>query len=142
MSFGFSVGDFLAFLNLVERVASEVRSYKDAPRHFQHLAFELAALHGTLQHVLRLESSDINESDSLQKIRAIALHCQQPIQSFRDKMYGFDQALGYYRTASTALTLKRRLHWSMVKKSDAEELRECVASQMIAINVLIGVHTM
>lgn len=142
MSFGFSVGDFIALLNLVERVASEVKSYKDAPRHFQNLAFELAALHGTLQHVLRLKSSDLDESDSLEKIRAVALHCQQPVQSFRDKMYGFDQALGHYRTASVALTLKRRLHWSLIQKADAIELRECVASQMIAINVLIGVHTM
>jgi hypothetical protein len=142
MSFGFSVGDFITFVNLVERVSAEVKAYKDAPRHFQHLSFELYALHETLLHVLRLEAFDVHDTNSLEKIKAVALHCQQPIQAFRDRMYGFEQSLGYYRTASMPLAFRRRLHWSLIKKSDADELREHVVSQMIAINIFIGTQTM
>ena len=34
MSFGYAVGDVIAILNLFERVAVEVRNYRNAPQHF------------------------------------------------------------------------------------------------------------
>jgi hypothetical protein len=94
MSFGFSVGDFIAFIGLVERVANEIREYKNAPQHFQCLAFELRALHSTLQTLLSQEPVDSYDAGHLERIRAMALHCQQPIQAFRDKMSAQMPVLG------------------------------------------------
>jgi len=70
----------------------------------------------------------------------MALHCQQPIQAFRDKMSSSEASL---RTKKkTGSIIGRRIHWSMVERKYAESLQDSVASQMISINVLMGARMM
>ncbi|KAJ4175245.1 hypothetical protein NW754_005666 [Fusarium falciforme] len=71
MSFGYAIGDVIAVLGLIERVAIELRNYKDAPSHFQQFRVELDLVHSTLQHVLRLEPESDKERQTLDQIRAI-----------------------------------------------------------------------
>jgi hypothetical protein len=86
MSFGYVIDDVIAVLGLFERVAIELRNYKDAPMHFQQLRAELDLVHSTLKHVLSLEPDCIEELQTLEKIRAIVVHCSQPLQAMVNKM--------------------------------------------------------
>jgi hypothetical protein len=140
MSFGFSVGDFLAAIHTIKRVAEEVQSYKDAPRHFQQLSAELRLLHNTLQCVLHIQTTDSSELAGLDRIRMIAMHCHQPLQAFIDKMRPKETSLGHFRSAGTASTIGRRLHWSLIAKKEVEDMRKVIMSEMVAINVLLGVQ--
>ena len=54
MSFGYAVGDVITILNHFERVAIEVRNYRDAPQHFQQLSVELHLLQQTFHRLLRV----------------------------------------------------------------------------------------
>lgn len=140
MSFGFAVGDVLAVLNLFERVALEVRNYRSAPRHFQQLGVELHLLQRTLKRLLQIEPTTEDEVQQLEYIRAIAIHCHQPIQAFINKMQPSERSLGHARSCTTLSTIGRRLHWSLVAKNDVDELRKVIMSEMIAINMLLGMQ--
>ena len=140
MSFGFSVGDFLAAIHTIKRLAEEVQSYKNAPEHFQQLSAQLRLFHNTLQCVLDIQTTDPKELASLDQIRMIAMHCRQPLQAFVDKMRPKETSLGHFRSVGTASTIGRRLHWSMIAKKDVEGLRKVIMSEMVAINVLLGVQ--
>jgi len=140
MSFGFSVGDFLAAIHTIKRVAEEVQSYQNAPRHFQQLGAELRLLHSTLQCVLDIEVTDLTQKASLDRIRMIAIHCHQPLQAFVEKMRLKETRLGHFRSAGTASTIGTRLHWSLIVKKDVDDLRKVTVSEMVAINVLLGVQ--
>jgi hypothetical protein len=94
MSFGYAVGDVVAILNLFERVVKEIRNYRDAPRHFQQLQVELELLRNTIQLVLHLQATVPEEKECLERIRAILVHCQQPLQAFVDKMRLKENNLG------------------------------------------------
>jgi hypothetical protein len=76
MSFGYAVGDVIAVIGLLERIAQEVQNYRDAPRHFQQLGAELALLHSTIQCVLQVEATQAHEVEILERIRALAMHCR------------------------------------------------------------------
>ncbi|KAJ0150907.1 Uncharacterized protein HZ326_6634 [Fusarium oxysporum f. sp. albedinis] len=65
MSFGYGVGDVIAVLGHCERVAIELRNYKDTPMQFQQLRAPSLISCG---------------------IRAIVIYCAQPLQSMADKM--------------------------------------------------------
>ncbi len=80
MSFGIGVGDVFAVLGLIEKVAGEIKNYRSAPRHFQQLQAELDLLHSTIQYVLRIDPSTPEEDKALDLIRAVALHCNQPLR--------------------------------------------------------------
>ena len=140
MSFGFAVGDVVAILNLFERVVVEVRNYRNAPRHFQQLATELHLLQTTLQRLLHVEPADDEERAHLEYIRAIAIHCSQPLQAFVAKMRPSERSLGHIRSTGTLSTIGTRLHWSLITRQDVEEVRKVVLTEMTAINMLLGMQ--
>ncbi len=140
MSFGFAVGDVIAAVQLFERVAIEVRNYRDAPQHFQQLGTELHLLQRALQRLLQVEPNDEDEREQLEQIRAIALHCHQPVQAFIDKMRPSNISLGHVSFSRTLSTIGRRLHWSLVTRRDVDELRKVILSEMVAINMLLAIQ--
>ncbi|CAM1510770.1 Fc.00g082830.m01.CDS01 [Cosmosporella sp. VM-42] len=140
MSFGYAVGDVIAVLGLFERIAIELRNYKDAPAHFQQLRAELDLVHTTLKHVLHLEPESNADRQTLEQIRAIVVHCSQPLESMVDKMHSREGSLGHFRTTRRLCSIGTRLHWSMVAQSDVDALRKTIMSEMAAINILLGVQ--
>ncbi|RSM20299.1 hypothetical protein BHE90_008547 [Fusarium euwallaceae] len=140
MSFGYAIGDVIAVLGLIERVAIELRNYKDAPSHFQQLRVELDLVHSTLKHVLRLEPESDEERQTLDQVRAIVCHCSQPLQAMADKMRSKEGSLGHFRTTRTLSSIGTRLHWSMVAQSDVDEFRKTIMSEMAAINILLSLN--
>lgn len=140
MSFGYAVGDVCAVLNLVERVAYEVRNYRNAPAHFQQLRLELDLMRSTLQQVISIEPADQVEHTNLQRIRAIAIHCLQPLQGFISKIQGKEASLGHFRTTRSLSSVGTRLHWSLISKADVEDLRKTILSEMVAINLLFSMQ--
>ncbi|EXL54410.1 hypothetical protein FOCG_05279 [Fusarium oxysporum f. sp. radicis-lycopersici 26381] len=140
MSFGYAVGDVIAILGLFERIAIELRNYKDAPMHFQRLCAELDLVRSTLKHVLMLEPESPAERQRLEKVRAIIMHCGQPLQSMAEKMRAKESSLGHFKTTRSLSSIGTRLHWSMIAQGDVEELRKTIMSQMAAINILLSVQ--
>ena len=140
MSFGYGVGDVIAILNLLERVAVEVRNYRDAPRHFQQLGAELHLVQRTLQRLLQIEPIGEEDFGQIEQIRAIAIHCHQPLQAFVNKMRPSEKSLGHIRSSSTLSAVGRRLHWSLITKNDVDELRKVIMSEMVTINTLLGIQ--
>ena len=140
MSFGF--GDAVAALKLVERVAIVIQDYRDAPQHFRQLGAELHLLQKTIQRLLQVEPSDDEEKARLEQIRAIALHCQQPILDFVDKLRLNEKSFSHINSAGTLSTLGSKMHWSLIARQDVDQLRKAIAAEMIAINLLLGMQQM
>ncbi|KAI8718094.1 hypothetical protein NCS52_00887400 [Fusarium sp. LHS14.1] len=140
MSLGYAIGDVIAVLGLIERVAIELRNYKNAPSHFKQLRVELDLVHSTLQHVLRLEPESDEELQTLNQIRAIVVHCSQPLQAMADKMRSKEGSLGHFRTTSSLSSIGTRLHWSMVAQIDVDALTKTIMSEIAAINILLSVQ--
>lgn len=140
MSFGFGVGDVIAVLGLFERIAREIQQYRGAPRHFQELQVELGLMKSTLSHVLEIQPQSPDETARIGQIRAIALHCQQPLLNFIEKLRRREPSLSHFKTAGTLATVGKRLHWSLVSCADVEDLRRVLLSEMLALNVLLGTH--
>lgn len=140
MSFGFGVGDFIAVLELFERIAREIRHFHGAPRHFQELQVELGLMKSTLSYVLQMQPESPDEAASIEQIRAVALHCQQPLLDFIEKLRRREPCLGHFKTASTLATVGARLHWTLISHADVDDLRRVLISQMLALNVLLGTH--
>ena len=140
MSFGYGIGDAIAVVNLLERVIAEVRNYRDAPRHFQNLGLGLQLLQRALQRLLEVDPCDESGFQQLEQIKAIAMHCRQPLLSFIDKMRPSETSLGLVRTTETLSATGKRLHWSLITRKDVDELRQVVVSEMVAINMLLAVQ--
>ena len=140
MSINYGIGDALAVVNLIERVVVELRAYRDAPRHFQHLAVELQLLQRALHRLLEIEPCDDSDLQQLEEIKAIATHCRQPLLDFINKMRPSETYLGPIRSTGTLSSIGKRLHWSLLRRKDVEGLRQAAISELTAINMLLAVQ--
>lgn len=138
MSFGWAAGDVLAVINLFERVIVELRNYRHAPTHFQQLHVELNMHLATIQTVLTVEPDMPGQFVIVQRMRAIATSCQDPLNRLIEKMHSKDKVLGNFRSTAALHGVGTRLHWSMVARGDVEGLRNELLSKMLAINILLG----
>lgn len=133
-----SAGELIAILGLFERVAIELRNYKDSPAHFQHLGVELDLLRSTLRHALQLRPENDDERHTLDKVGAIATHCLQPLQALAEKMRAKESSLGHFRTTGSLVNIGTRVHWSLIARKDVDELRKVILAEMVAINMLLS----
>lgn len=144
-----SLGDVIAFAGLIERIIVEVKSYRSAPEHFQRLALELAFLGQVCNQINQLEPMSQGEIAHIQRMRAISMQCLGPLRAFEEKMRKFDSVLGVEtwkggngNTKSLPQrkleNFRQRLHWSMIEKREVDELRAILASEILAINTLLG----
>jgi hypothetical protein len=141
MSFGFSIGDFFATLHLLKRAAEEIRNYRNAPTHFQRLLVELELLQNTIRQAIAAEPTNHGEKALIERIRAIALHCNGPLQMFLDKMRSKEGSLGHFRKR-TFSDVGIRINWSVLTRNDIDDLRKVILSEMVAINMLLSVQQM
>ncbi|KAF4499635.1 hypothetical protein FAGAP_4185 [Fusarium agapanthi] len=142
MSFGYSIGDLIAIAGLIERIVVEVKSYKEAPHHFQRLAIELDFLSKVCHQAFHLVSSRVDEQARLERVRAIALQCLGPLQEFEEKMRRYENTLGPKDCSDNSRkgwvrSFKKRLHWSAIARHEVDELRAILTSEILAINTLL-----
>lgn len=138
MSFGYAVGDVIAILGLFERIAIELRNYKNAPAHFQQLGAEIDLLQGAIRHALGIIPQNEAHRRTLERVRAIVLHCMPPLQALVEKMRSRESSLGHFRTSRMSLGhIGTRIHWSMIAKQDIDEVRVTIMSEIAAINMLL-----
>ena len=85
--FGFSVGDFLAAIDLVGKAAKALKETSGATRQFQQASVDLIALDNVLTRVQRLKPTS-NNIDIVQTIHLCAHSCHLPLKHFIGEIEG------------------------------------------------------
>ncbi|KAL4882197.1 hypothetical protein BJY04DRAFT_50118 [Aspergillus karnatakaensis] len=138
MSFGYGLGDPISVLQLAERVATEIRNYRDAPQHFKRLQGELDLIQSGIRHVQQLQPADTEEAACIEQIRAVAMFSGPMLQKFVDKMLLKERTLGHFRTAKPWPTIGARLHWSLIDRHNVDDLRQVLITQMMVMGILMS----
>lgn len=136
-AYGHAISDLIAVLGLFERVAIELRDFKNAPAHFQQLGAEIDLLQNTMRHAVRLIPQNDSHRETLERVRAIVMHCLTPLQALVNKMRTKESSLGHFRTSKSLSNIGTRIHWSMIAKQDIDEVRITITSETVAINMLL-----
>ena len=124
-----------------------MRSYQDAPVHFQRLAIELGFLSQVCEQVFQLQPSCPEEKVQVERLRAIAMQCLGPLKEFETKMKRYDNTLGWNAWTSNPKKRKRwsnfkkQLHWSTIDRHQVDELRAILTSEILAINTLLTMQS-
>lgn len=140
MSFGFSVGDFLAAASLIEQAVSALQESGGSGFQYQRLTLQLHALGKTLQEVDRLEYAEGLEP-TVEAIKATALTCQLPLKEFLNSIKKYDQSLGLGRSAGIMKDVALKVKFVASKKPEAVmKLRAEITTYLGSINLLLGLY--
>lgn len=136
MSFGFSVGDFVAIARLVSDIANALRS--SSISEFKELVTELENVQRALYEIEHLVASPGQES-KIDSIKVAALRCRHPLDVFATRLKKY-QALG-----EASLTKKEqlkkwklKLEWGLTMEEEVQRIRTILSAHMASLNVRLG----
>jgi Fungal N-terminal domain of STAND proteins len=133
--YGFSVGDFIAALELVSTVIDALRSSNQVRDEYSELMRQLYGLETALLHLNRLSIDDAPVSEVL-ALRQMATQCQGTIDKFRKKVQKYDPALRLEGADSLKAKWKR-VKWSLCRNDDIRKFQADLLGHTEAISLLI-----
>jgi hypothetical protein len=136
VGFGFSVGDFLAALELVGTIIDALRESSNSGSAYRELLNELYSLETAL---LRVKSIDLDESQHIEKLalRQAAAQCQRTIDSFWKKVQKYQPHLRDRGISSKIKDGWTRIKWAVCRKEDVQNFRAEIAAHTGSIEILL-----
>jgi hypothetical protein len=139
MSFGFSVGDFLAVGKLIKDITSCLRETGGAQSQYRDLMRELESLQQVLEHLDRLQTS--GNSLNLDSIKYSALSCRVPLEDFLEKIRKrYDKSLGVWGRPGILKNTSKKLRWGLGGGEEIARLQSYLTLHVGTINILLLQH--
>ncbi|PVH68040.1 hypothetical protein DL98DRAFT_662356, partial [Cadophora sp. DSE1049] len=140
MSFGFSVGDFIAAADLIARVVSALREAGGSASQHRHITNKLGFLDRAIRDVNRLEPVEGLEP-ALEAIKTTALSCQSPLLEYLENIRRYDKSLGPGQSCGVMKDVFLKMKWQVSKKMEAAmKLEAEIVVYLGAINLLLGLY--
>ncbi|CZR53521.1 uncharacterized protein PAC_03400 [Phialocephala subalpina] len=137
MSFGWSAGDIVAAINLVNRVFRSISNVSGAREHFQELRAELQTLLRALHEISDLARLPGQHPD-VTALKFAACLCQETLARFLEKIKPFDESLALGSRSSRLKAVPRMVRWELLVKKDIPEFRSYLVAHVGALNLRIS----
>ena len=134
--FGFSVGDFVAGIELIRQLINALEDSAGSSSEYRELIKELYSLERALLEVKHLEL-DASQYAQLVALRQAATQCQQTIDEFLTKVRKFQPAFRTGAAKSSWRDSLRKIEWALYKKEDVERFRAQLSGHTASINMLM-----
>ena len=146
--FGFSAGDFVAGLHLLNKAISALRDSDGASSHFRHAILELESISFTLKEVQNVEPTGAT-LEIVEKLQFWGHQCYIHIDTFVSKIKKLTPELGkdQYESVQTKWQKygkkpMRQVQWSLQHQKHLSELKAAIAPHLAAIGILLQLTTL
>jgi hypothetical protein len=136
-SFGWSAGDIVATLLLVNRVITCISGAHNARDHFQELLSELRGLSRALDEISKLTQVP-GQTPEIQALKFAACSCRETLQRFYEKIRPFEDSLGVASRQSKVKAVPRMVRWELLIKKDVPELRTYLVAHVGSLNLRLS----
>ncbi|TVY38143.1 hypothetical protein LSUB1_G002853 [Lachnellula subtilissima] len=139
--FGWSVGDLVASLQLVVKIAGALKETGGAKSDYQESIEFLFGLETTLQNLRSVAPILVNQSQE----SAVQLEAQKivkPLSICLAKIQKFDGALGLESKRNPWRTAPRKVQWAIFVSKEVKKLRDRISVPMFSLNILLQSQTL
>jgi hypothetical protein len=137
MSFGFSVGDFIAALELVGTVVASLRESGGAKAQFRELTQELFSLETALLRVKQLDFEDSQYGEYV-ALKQAACQCQLTIDGFWTKASKYQKHVLGHGKALSVKAAWMKVQWTLCKADELAKFKADIAAHTQSILVLLA----
>jgi hypothetical protein len=137
MSFGWSAGDVVAAVNLVNKIIKSVSSSGGAREHFQELESELCGLLRALNEISDLTSLP-GQAPEIVALKYAACLCEETLKRFYEKIKPFDATLGASSQTPKLRAAPRMARWELLVKKDIPEFRSYLVAHVGSLTLRLS----
>ena len=138
MSFGYSVGDFIAGANLTYRLISALSETQGASIEYQAAIHELGSIQQTFFQVGQMKASNILRQDTINAVSHIVISSLELIGSFLERTKKYRQRFCSNSGSGLVTDSWRKVGWALFKREELESLRKSLHRKLTAIGVLLS----
>ncbi len=138
MSFGWSVGDIVAGLKLLNNIRVALDDCGGASSEYRAETAFLHVLSTTLERVKDLQGAPLDPGIN-NNIAELIGQVERPVLEFlQDAEKIFEKSLGKTSTRGKMLTAPRKVQWATMVAPRVKDLRERIATPMLAVLIAIS----
>jgi len=138
VGFGFSVGDFIAAIELVGTVIDALRSCSTASLEYRELIGQLLSLETALIQVKRLESEE-GQYAEVNALREAAGLCRRTIDDFLKKIEKYQPSLnGAGGDGRKMRDVWMKVKWAVCRKEDVARFKADLVGHTESIQLLMA----
>ena len=138
MSFGFSVGDFVAAANLAYKLVLALSESSGSSMEYQQLIQDLSCVHRTLLQVEQMKGANQLNQSTINALIYQVNSTKIPMQAFLEKTEKYRKALGGGGSSTIMKDSWRKIGWSLHKKEEVKALRDLLQLRLLSMNVLLS----
>ncbi|XXG93972.1 hypothetical protein Hte_000222 [Hypoxylon texense] len=138
MSFGFSVGDFLAVGKLVTDIVSCLKDTGGSRTEYQDLVRELECLQAALIHLDKLTAT--KTPHDLTAIKYTALSCRRPLEDFLARIRKYEGSLGIWSKGNPIKGVIDKIKLPLSHRDEVQRLQTYLSVHVGTINMLLAEH--
>jgi hypothetical protein len=131
MSFGYSVGDFIAGANLTYRLIRALSASQGASIEYQEAMVELGAIQQAFLQVSQMRASSILSQATINAASHIIISSLEIIGRFLDKSQKYQRRLSGGDSWC-------KIGWALFKKDELKGLRDSLHVKLSAVNLLLS----
>jgi Fungal N-terminal domain of STAND proteins len=133
MSFGFSVGDFLAVSKLIADLISSLRESGGSKSHYQEIIRELEGLDRAIKP---LENLANDASPEVYGLKCAAASCRAILEEFHNKVKKYHTGLSENASDGKLLQTWKKIRWTG-KKEYLDRLRQYLQVHQANISIML-----
>lgn len=137
MSFGFSVGDFIAVDRLITQITPSLKASVGSASDYQELQLELSGLQLVLHKVEHLKGSP-TQVPAINGIKVAALNCQFVLESFSERLKKYEKSLEYGHSHGWVVDTAKKIKWEVAMKREVQDLRAYLVAHTSTLNMRIS----
>ena len=142
--FGFSFGDFVQAITIVNDVRKALRDTGGAKDEFKNVSIDLQHLEILLEQLHRGSWDHGGDAGHLNAVKGMALTCKVPLQEFLAKLEKYNRLRegdsGSFKVKVGSET--RKIRWAVEMKDEVEKFRAVIVAKVVSINLLMQLYTM
>lgn len=138
MTFGWSAGDIVAAISLVNRITKSVSSAGGARNHFQELETELRGLSRAFCEISDLANAP-NQMPEIVALRFAACVCEDALKRFYEKILPFDESLGRGSSISKLKATPRMARWELLITKEVPEFRTYLVAHVGSLDLRLNI---
>lgn len=138
VGFGFSVGDFIAAINLVKDLAQALQDSKGSSKEYLEVVTELRNLENALLEVKALHGKLLNGSNDHGLAHAVS-ECRNTIDTFVHDIRKYHGHLSIVGSGDLVREILRKVQWRLCTSKQLASFRLKLAANVRTIQLLVAV---
>ena len=139
-AFGFSAGDFISTLGLINTVRKALKNSGGSQDELQAVLQDLHQLETILTLLHEGDWGKGSDLSHVNAVRGLALTCKEPLRQFLEKLTMAHDTMSNARDNLKGLfqSNAKKGQWAIFLREDVDHFRQVILAKLIAINTLLS----